>query len=431
VKKLVLVALVAACGHSSPGMQTADASSDGAGGDGAVAVDAAPDANPVIPTPDTCPQGDECGSAASCVNGACVCDDGYRACAGGCCAVDLETVTLDNAWGDDVRLQVAPDGTAYILVDQRISESGTAQQLHLYSRAPGSAIVDTGWVVPVDYYQGMFDFAIKTDGTLMVAYAPNYSEGSYVELVSWKNGVASQPLQIGSGFGYDMGISVAVAPDDTLWVTWSSSRSGGLSAYSVDAGGTQRTYNLGSNGTVEETDVEYDATTGGMYSFYGHRYTGNFVSGVVPLAGATPLSSTCPADSAVFDRSGHVWATYNSYSTIHTYACRDGQNVMAGTDALPVNSNRAFTRPRIALDAQDTAFLADYDPYMYVATWWSSTSNLGWSHGTLPTHYGIVPGWNRPGFAYTALASGPHGQMAIAVVPESAQMGAMVLATFR
>ena len=428
MKRLAVVVLVAACGgHSSS--SSSDASSDAALTDGAV-VDTAPDANPVVPTPDECPQGNECGSAASCVDGTCVCDDGYRACAGGCCPVDLETVTLDNAWGDDVRMQYAPDGTAYILVDQEIG-SATEFQLKLYKREPGGAIVDAGWSVPLDYYKGMFDFAIRGDGTLMIAYAPSYDEGSQIDLVTWKDGVASQPVQIGAGFGYDIGVSTGLDGDDTLWVTWSSSRSGGLSAYSLDTTGTHRIYSLASSGTVEQTDVEYDATTASVFSFWGHYYTGTFVSGNDRLAGTATLAMTCPANDAAFDSAGHLWSVYNSYPSIETYACRDGESLSVRDPRFGGPQTRPFYQEQIAVDGHDTAYLASYEPLTYTATWWASTTNHGWSHGTIPTHYGVPDGWNQPAQAHPALARDPQGRISIVVVPQDPGMGPMVLATFR
>jgi hypothetical protein len=420
---------VAACGGHSSSSIDGSAGSDAALIDGAI-VDGPADAAPVIPTPDECPQGDECGSAASCVSGTCVCDDGYRACEGGCCPVDLETVTLDNAWGDDVRMQYAPDGTAYILVDQRIGTT-TDYKLVLYKREPAGSIVDAGWSVPLDYYKGMFDFAIRGDGTLMIAYAPAYGEGSPIELVTWKDGVASEPVQIGSGFGYDIGVSTGLDGDDTLWVTWSSSRSGGLSAYSLDTSGTHRIYSLGSNGTVEETDVEYDATQASVFSFYGHRYTGMFVTGNDRLSGTGTLASTCAADDAVFDSAGHLWTVYNTYSSIETYACRDGESIAARDARFGGSQTRPFNQAQIALDGHDTAYLASYDAATYTATWWASTTNHGWSHGTIPTHYGVPDGWNQPAQAHPALARDPQGRISIVVLPQDPGMGPMVLATFR
>lgn len=430
MKTLAIFVLVAACGgHSSSSIDGSAGSDAAALIDGAI-VDGPADAAPVIPTPDECPQGDECGSAASCVSDTCVCDDGYRACEGGCCPVDLETVTLDNAWGDDVRMQYAPDGTAYILVDQRIGTT-TDYKLVLYKREPAGSIVDAGWSAPLDYYKGMFDFAIRGDGTLMIAYAPTYGEGSPIELVTWKDGVASQPVQIGSGFGYDIGVSTGLDGDDTLWVTWSSSRSGGLSAYSLDTSGTHRIYSLGSNGTVEETDVEYDAAQASVFSFYGHRYTGMFVTGSDRLDGTGTLASTCPADDAVFDGAGHLWTVYNTYSSIETYACRDGESIAARDARFGGSQTRPFNQAQIALDGHDTAYLASYDAVTYTATWWASTTNHGWSHGTIPTHYGVPDGWNQPAQAHPALARDPQGRISIVVVPQDPGMGPMVLATFR
>lgn len=435
MNRLAVVVLVAACGggHSSSSPADASAGSDAALGDGAVvdsAIDSPPDASPAVPTPDECPQGDECGSAATCVSGSCVCDAGYRACAGGCCPVDLETVTLDNAWGDDVRMHYAPDGTAYILVVQRIGTS-LDYQLQLYKREPGEAIVEAGWTVPSSFDQDSFDFVIRGDGTLMIAYATDYNEGTPIELVTWKNGVATEPVQIGAGFGYDIGVSTGLDADDTLWVTWSSSRSGGLSAYSLDTVGTHRIYSLGSNGTVEESDVEYDPAQASVFSFYGHRYTGTFVTGHDLLSGTGTLTSTCPADDAVFDSAGHLWTVYNTYSSIATYACRDGESIGATDARFGGSSTRPFTQAQIALDGGDTAYLASYDSYTYTATWWASTTNHGWSHGTIPTLYGVPAGWNQPGQAHPALARDPQGRMSIVVVPQDPTMGAMVLVTFR
>jgi len=433
---LALVALAACGGSSDPSTSTdappadsapgSDASADGSAGCGAAmhecngsCVSLGTSCGETVP--DACPQGDECGADATCIDGACVCADGFRACPVGCCPVDLDVSTLDGAWADDVRLAVAPDGTAYVLADQRVSPSSFDYQLHLYARPAGGVLADMGFTIPVAYYARIADFAIASDGTLMIVY----TTGGPVEFVTWKNGAAASPVMLGDDGGD--GVSVAIAPDDTLWAAWDNSYSG-ITAVSLDTGGTRRSYTIAATAS-SETDVAYDPATQGMYVFYGSRYTGSFLSGVAPLAGAPALTVTCPADTAAFDDGGHLWAVYNSYSSIHTYACRDGTSLEADDPAF-AGSDEVFEDPRIALDGEGTAFLASYAPYAYAATWWSSRTNAGWAHGAIPTHFGLPAGSNTPAQAHTALAKDPYGRMVVVVVPEYADMGAMVIATF-
>jgi hypothetical protein len=406
VKSLVVVALVAACGGHSSSMETP--LPDGAT-DAPASVDAAVDASPPIPP--------------VCDGGECTCSDGYRPCSGGCCVAEIETVTLDGVSAHDVRMEYAPDGTAYILVAYTTDQSTTTPyRLELYKRAPGGEIASTGWIVEGPS-ERQFDLAIRSDGTVMIAYAPGGGqETTPVELVTWKDGVASQPVRMGNGFAYETGVSATLDADETLWVTWSSSRSGGMAAYSVDTSGTQRTWGFSTTGTIETTDAQYSAALASVFSFYVNRYTGTLGGGVTRVTGTADTPATCLADSAAFDSTGHVWSVHSTYPSVHTYACRDDESV-----ELP----DTLDRPRLAVDADDVAYIASYDMYTYTASWYASADNHGWTQGVVPTHYGVAPGWNRPGYARTSLARDPHGRMSIVVAPEDAGMGPMVLATFR
>jgi hypothetical protein len=299
--------------------------------------------------------------------------------------------------------------------------TSTPYILELYARAPGGQLASTGWTVDGPA-EGQFDLAVRSDGTVMIAYAPGGMESTPVYLTTWKNGVATPPVTMGSGFAYETGVSATLDADETLWVTWSSARSGGMSAYSIDTTGTQRTWGFGSSGTIERTDAQYSAALGSVFSFYVNRYTGTLDGGVTRVAGAGTLGPTCLADSAAFDHGGHVWSVHNSYPSVRTYLCRDADSVELA-DVLD--------HARVGVDGEDIAYAASYDMHTYVASWYASADNHGWTRGTIPTHYGVPPGWNRPGYARTALARDPHGHMSIAVVPEDAAMGAMVLATFR
>ncbi len=381
-----------------------------------------------VAIPDTCAETSECSGVAECIDGACACAAGYRACGAGCCPVTYGSAMIDGVEGGDVQLQFGPDGTAYILVQTEVASS--TFELHLYTRAPGGAIERAALTIPVSYDDHSWDFAVRDDGTLFAAAAPNTGEGTNVILYEWREGMSDATSEtIGSGFGYDLGVGLSLDAAQTVWVSWSTSRSGGLSAFSREVDDTRRTYSHGSSGTVEETDVEYDPMRDGVYSFWGHRYTGTFQSGVVTLSGDTDLSPRCPADDAAFDSMGHHFAVYDSYSSIHTYFCRDGVSVQATMARIIGTLPNVLGHARITIDGEDTAFVSTYDTPSYRAEWLASRDGETWSRGELPVHYGNPSGSTSAAPAYVAGARMPSGHVAFVVLPSDATMGPMVLAT--
>lgn len=384
-----------------------------------------------VPIPDACTTTADCGAAGECIDARCVCANGYRACVAGCCPVSYRTSTLsaDDLVAQAVELAFGADGTAYILVQVEVSTvPDTQHELHLYTRAPalGAPIVRESLSIPVSYQDETFGFGVRSDGTVFVAVAPRSGEGSPVELHRWTSS-ASSSENIGSAFGYDPGVSLTIDDDDTVWASWSRSRAGGLSAYSLTSGGVARTYSDTVGGTIEQTDVEHDPVSGAVYSFWGHRYTGNFVSGVVTLTEHPNLSPRCPADDAAFDSLGRHWSVYNTYSSIETHLCRDGMTRPSTTAIVRGSLPRAIPRARLAIDGEDAAFVTYYENGTYTVHWIASTDAERWSRGALPVHYGLPSGSTTPAAAFVDVARRPDGPVSFVVVPSDPSMGPMTL----
>lgn len=388
-----------------------------------------PEARPCgVPLPDgKCTDSMRCGMAGECIGTSCVCTAGYASCSAGCCPVSYSSTSLAGAAGRGVQLEFGADGTAYIMVQV---SSGSDYSLQLYTRKPGKTTIErAALTIPVGYKREAWDFAIRNDGMLFAAVAPVSGEGSPVELHSWKEGMTSSTSErIGSAFGYNPGVGMTIDGKQTVWASWSKSRSGNVDAFSLELDGLHRNYTHSSAGTVEQTDVEWDPKGGGVFSFWGHRYTGTFSTGVAQLSGASGLANTCPADDAAIDSQGRMWAIYNSYSSIHTYFCAPGETIAASSakmraPALPT----AFSGP-IAIDGDDTAFVAYYDQSAYTAHWFASREGQRWARGTLPVRYGNPSGSTSPGSAVIGSARRPgSGRMSFVVLPSDATQGDMTL----
>jgi len=343
------------------------------------------------------------------------------------CGHGSATTTAAGLYGTDVRLHYAPDGTAYLLVIARDADH-PAPQLSLYSQPPGGAITSTGWQIDVDGENNEFDFAIRSDGTLMIAYQPY--ELSQVRFVTWKDGVASTPAMVGTTDGAS-GVSTAIDPAGTLWMTWAPGTADAIAAYSIDTGGTRRSYSLSADTTVEWSSVAYDPALGEMFAAYSSVFTGTYFGGSLDLSGTAALANPCPAESMAFDSGGHEWAIYNTYEPTNTYACRDGQSEIASDPRFTGSTTTSvFETRRLALDSRDTAYVATYWADSYTASWYASSDGATWTSGALPTHFGLATEQDQPAAAAIALATDPAGRVSIAVIPQYASMGDAVLHTF-
>lgn len=381
-----------------------------------------------VPLPEgMCGDAKDCGAAGECIKSACVCAAGHVACSAGCCPVTYDSASLAGVAGRGVQLEFGGDGTAYVMVQVEV---GASYELRLYTRKPGAKVLERAALsIPVSYRSEAFDFAVRGDGTLFALVAPVSAESTAVELHQWRAGMtASTSERVGSAFGYDPGLGLALDGKQTVWASWSRQRSGGLDAFSLDRDGLRRSYMHNPSGTVEQTDVEWDPKGGGVYSFWGHRYTGMFQSGQVQLAGMGGLASSCPADDAAFDGQGRLWTIYNSYSSIRTYFCLDGKQVAASAATLRAPAlPGAFGGP-LVVDGDDTAYVAYYDKEGYAANWIASRDVQRWSRGTLPVRYGNPQGSTSPAPAYMSSARRPgSGRVSFVVLPSNATMGEMTL----
>ncbi|HJL18279.1 MAG TPA: EB domain-containing protein [Sandaracinaceae bacterium LLY-WYZ-13_1] len=386
-----------------------------------------------VPLPSEACDGDgDCGAAGECLDGVCACAAGHRPCVAGCCPVTHGTTTLTDVDGRGVQLEYGPDGTAYVLVQAEIGPiSERTWELHLYTRAPGAATLERAeFTVPVSYDEHTFDFAIRSDGTLFAAVAPATGESTAVNLHEWRPSMTEPVTEsMGRGFGYNIGVGLTIDDDDTVWASWSTARSGGLSAYSLASDGVRRSYSHSVFGTVAQTDVEWDPATDTVHSFWGHRYTGDFRSGVVLLDGTPALESPCPADDAAFDSAGHQWSIYNSYSSIQTYFCRDGTVRQARRVTVRGTLPTAFGGP-LVVDGEDTAYVAFYEADAYTVHWVASRDVETWSRGELPIRYGLPDGSTSPAPAHVDSAVDPSGRVSFVVLPSDATMGPLTLVDF-
>ena len=381
-----------------------------------------------VPLPDAkCTDSTSCGPAGECIGSSCVCAAGYASCSVGCCPVSYGTTSLAGVAGRGVQLDFGTDGTAYVMVQV---ESGSNFSLKLYTRKPGGKTIEPApLTIPVSYKREAWDFALRNDGTLFAVVAPVSGEGTSVELHRWKEGMTgSTSERIGSAFGYDPGVGMTIDGKQTVWASWSRSRSGGLDAFSLEVDDLHRNYMHGSGGTVEQSDVEWDPKSGGVFSFWGHRYTGMFRTGTVQLSGTSALANTCPADDAAIDSQGRMWAIFNSYSSIQTYFCAPGELVAASNATMrPPALPTAFNGP-MAIDGDDTAFVAYYKPSAYTAHWLASRDGRRWARGTLPLRYGNPRGSTSPGTALVASSRRPgSGRMSFVILPSDATQGDMTL----
>jgi hypothetical protein len=347
--------------------------------------------------------------------------------------VVYDEAELAGVSGYGVLLDHAPDGTAYLLVHEMLSSSGCA--LRLYARPPGDALVPTALSIPTrcSPNDDHFDFVVRSDGAVLVAQAPTSGEVSDVVLYTWRPGdPGPTTLTLGTSFGYRGGVGLALDDEGTAWVSWARSRSGGMSSAEVTIAGDLRTYMpTGTSGSIEQSDVERDPARDAMDSFWGHRYTGSFISGVVLLDGASPLSPTCPADDAAYDASGRLFTIHDSYSSIRTNFCIAGVTtalieyvVVRGADPP-----RTLLGKALAIDGEGTAFVSYYEPASYRASWLATSDGERWSRGDYGSFFRVPMGSTTPGRAWTAVDAAPGGRMAFAVVPIDATMGDLTLAT--
>jgi len=386
-----------------------------------------------VALPDACTTSADCGAAGECVSMRCVCGAGYRSCTAGCCTVAYDTVELAGVSGLGVLLDHAADGTAYVLVHEQISSSGCA--LRLYARPPGDALARTTLQLPTHCSPNNdhFDFAVRRDGEVVVAHAPSYAEGSDVTLYRWRSGdVSPTATMLGTGYGYAGGVGLALDDEETAWVSWARARSGGMSAAAVTTAGDLRTYMpSGASGSVEQSDVARDPMRDAVDAFWGHRYTGSFISGVVLLDGATPRDPRCAADDAAYDSMGRLFAIHDTYSSIRTEHCLAGETVGAMEYVVVRGADppRTLLGKALAIDGEDVAFVSYYEPSAYRGSWLATTDGARWSRGDFSGFFRVPMGGTMPGRAYTAADAAPSGRMAFVVVPTDATMGDLALAT--
>src|SRR5690606_32924030 len=109
---------------------------------------------------------------------------GHRACAMGCCPVELDEVTLEGVIAEDARLAHGPDGTAYLAL--AVEEQGSsARDLHLYTRAPGGSLERAELTIfDVSNDERAFDLVVRPDGVVFLAHALG-SNPAAVRLVRW------------------------------------------------------------------------------------------------------------------------------------------------------------------------------------------------------------------------------------------------------
>lgn len=378
-----------------------------------------------VPLPDACAATSECGGAGECIDARCVCAAGHRACptstgAAGCCPVAPSSVSVAGIDATDVQLQLGPDGTAYILVN---TDVGSYHELRLHTRAPGGAIERAALSISPVPDGRSYDFAVRADGTVFVAVARD----SDPQLHQWRAGGAHTFESIGDSSA-PRGIALTLDAAQTVWVAWPVLNAS-MRGFSLDMAGTRRSYALPGTLYSAQADVEHDPTDDTVYAFWGHRYSGSFVAGVVGLSDdEAVLSPSCPADDGTFDPGGRNWAIHDTYSSIVTRVCIDGVSVPMRSDAivrgsLPVR----FHGARIITDGEGIGYVSFYEHDAYEAHWLASADGVRWSRGTLPIAYGNPTGSTLPGFAHTALARRPDGRVSIVIAPEHASMGPMTL----
>ena len=369
-----------------------------------------------------------CGTAGTCVRDYCVCSIGYTMCREGCCPVTQDTQTLTGVVGDHVQLEYASDGTAYILV-----ESEDHSSLRLYAHAPGGTIESTGVAIAAGYANDSFDFAVRRDGTVVIAsMGPDFGEGCDVHLTTWVPGAGdTTTTTIGGGFGYDIGIGLALDADDTAWITWSTARSGGMSVYSSTTAGLNRSYSAYSNGTIEETDVECDGT-GSVYSAWAHAYTGTLIDSV-NLLPMTMSTLPCRGEDIAFDSMSTSWSLFTTYPDFDTTLCRDGTWQGALSARAPFAIPSDLPGATLAIDSEDAGYVVWYDASSYTAHWIASTDVRRWAGGTFSLDFGLPAGWSSSSIptASVSNATQPSGKMGFVVLPKYPGMGSLTLVEFQ
>lgn len=378
-----------------------------------------------VAIPTTCATPDACGVAATCIDERCVCAAGFRACAMGCCPVEYSTeASMAGVVAEDIRLAYAPDGTAYLAL--AVTDEATDQRnLQLYSHE-GGVIAQTSLTLPnIARAERAFDLAVRDDGVVFIAYG---QYGGSVRLAQWSPGQSPTEEDLGGYNANQPGVSIDIADNGDVWVSYDSPQNTNqVRGFRLTLDGTRQTFSRSTTGSLAQSTVRVRPTTGGVYAFWGHRYTGNFVSGTAVFTDTPALDPTCPVDDARFDGDGHIWSVFNSYSSIRTHVCRDGVSVRL--DQTPVHPGFPDTlnQARISVDAEAVAHLVAYEAVAYKAHWFASGDGVAWSRTELPIVYGNPQGSNQAGPAHVATATSTSGRAALAIVPGLAGMGPLRL----
>jgi hypothetical protein len=346
----------------------------------------------------------------------------------GCCPVGLDETTLDDVIAEDARLAFGPDGTAYLALAVEEPDSASYERdLHLYTRAPGGPLERAELtILDLSNDEHAFDLVVRPDGVVFVAHALGSDPGE-VRLVRWSPGDEPESEDIGDCYQYDPGVSIDVDRDATVWVSFASPQNtGDVYGFALESDETRRTIVRDASGSIAQTVVRA-RSTGEVYAFWGHRYTGSFVSGTVAFTDSPALSPTCPVDEARFGPDDVLWSTFNSYSYSRTHVCRAGVSTVLEDAAVAGGFPASVSFARIGVDSEGIAHLVTYLPADYEATWISSADGQAWSRVELPIDYGNPEGTVTPGWARTTIATRPDGRVSIAVVPSAPGMGRLRL----
>ena len=373
--------------------------------------------------PNSCTANADCQGLGSCVNEVCVCHDGYRACAMGCCSIDFDVTSLADVTAHDVRLAYGPDGSAWILLS--VGDS-LPHQLVLLRKPPLGAIENTTFAGPlISYTERSFDLAVRSDGIVAIGHVA--SPSPYAWFTLWNPGGMQDTEQLLASNGSRPGVSVAVDADDTTWMSYTSPQNTNqIRAWEVTLDGIRRSHTASTNGSLEQTKTVV-RPGGDVYTFWGHRYTGSFVNGVAALTESPALDPYCPAEEAGFAADGTLWSVFNSYSSIYTHVCRAGTSTRLNQATLVGSVPNSYAQARMAVDGEGTMHLVAYETNAYTAHWFTTVDGSTVSRTSLPINYGNPTGSTSAAPARMASAVAPNGRVGILVVPTEPGMGTLQL----